>query len=187
MCCNSTMIKALPNIISITRIFLIPFILYSIIQNFFFLAFILCCLASISDALDGFLARKLNNETKFGFYLDAIADKLFIFSIYSIIGIKLLLPIYVIFFVILRDIFIFGSYIMTIFIRKNINLKPTNISKVNTFMQMLLIIIILLNLSEINFLYVSNNEIIIFLSYVVVFTTVTSFIVYINYWFNEYS
>lgn len=180
------MIRALPNILSILRILLVPFILYLIIQNSFLLAFILCCLASITDMLDGFLARRLNNETKLGFYLDVIADKFFIFSIYSIIGIKLLLPIYIIFCVIFRDIFISGSYILTMLIGKNINMKPTNISKLNTFMQMLLIVIILLNLSDINTSYFESNQIIDLLSYIVMFTTVTSFIIYINYWFKEY-
>ena len=180
------MIRAFPNILSILRIFLVPFILYLIIQNYFFFAFILSCIASISDMLDGFLARKLNNESKIGFYLDVIADKFFIFSIYLIIGIKLLLPTYVIFCVIFRDIFISGSYILTALIGKNLNMKPTSISKINTFMQMLLIVIILLNLSEINIFHFVSNEIIIFLSYIVIFTTLTSFIVYINYWFKEY-
>ena len=181
------MIRAFPNILSILRIFLVPFILYLIIQNYFFLAFILSCVASISDMLDGFLARKLNNETKIGFYLDAIADKFFIFSIYLIIGIKLLLPTYIIFCIIFRDILISGSFILTSLIGKNVDImKPTSISKINTFMQMLLIVIILLNLSEINIFYFVNNEIIIFLSYIVIFTTLTSFIVYINYWFKEY-
>ena len=179
------MIRAFPNILSIMRIFLVPFILYLIIKESFFLAFILCSLASISDMLDGFLARKFNNETKLGFFLDAIADKFFIFSIYSIIGIKMLLPIYVIFFVIFRDIFISGSYVLTILIGKNSNMRPTKISKVNTFMQMLLVVIILLNLCEINILYFRNNELIILLSYVVIFTTVTSFIIYINDWLKE--
>ena len=71
-------------------------------------------------------------------------------------------------------------------IGKNVNMKPTSISKINTFMQMLLIVIILLNLSEINIFHFVSNEIIIFLSYIVIFTTLTSFIVYINYWFKEY-
>ncbi len=180
------MTKSLPNILSILRILLVPFILYLIIQNSFFIAFILCCFASISDMLDGFLARKLNYETKLGFYLDVIADKFFIFSIYLIFGIKLLLPIYVIFCVISRDIFISGSYILTILIRKNVNMKPTNISKVNTFMQMLLIVTILLNLSDINISYFESNQIIVLLSNIVMFTTVTSFILYIDYWFKEY-
>ena len=180
------MIRVIPNILSILRIFLVPFILYLILENYFFLAFILSCLASISDMLDGFLARKLNIETKIGFYLDVIADKFFIFSIYLIIGIKLLLPAYVIFCVIFRDIFICGSYILTVLIGKNKNMKLTSLSKINTFMQMLLIVIILLNLSRIDIFYFINNEIITLLSYIVIFTTFTSFIVYINYWFKEY-
>ena len=75
---------------------------------------------------------------------------------------------------------------MTVLIGKNKNMKLTSLSKINTFMQMLLIVIILLNLSRIDIFYFINNEIITLLSYIVIFTTFTSFIVYINYWFKEY-
>lgn len=179
------MIRLLPNLLSIVRIFLVPFILLFMIQESFLLAFILCCIASISDMADGFLARTLKCETKLGFYLDAIADKFFIFSVYSIIGFKMLLPIYIIFIVIFRDIFISFSYILSVLTGNKLELNPTIISKINTFMQMLLIALILLNLSEINIYYFDNQSLITLLSFIVIFTTITSFIIYINDWFRE--
>ena len=179
------MIKSLPNLLSILRIFLVPFILLFIVQELFLLSLILCCIAAFSDMADGFLARKLNNETNLGFYLDAIADKFFIFSLYSIIGLKMLLPIYIIFIVIFRDIFISGSYILSFLTGNKLELKPTIISKINTFMQMLLILFILLSLCEINFYYFEYSSLITLFSYAVIFTTVISFIIYINNWLRE--
>ena len=179
------MIKILPNLLSILRVFLVPFILLFIVQESFLIALILCCIASFSDMADGFLARKFNSETNLGFYLDAIADKFFIFSLYSIIGLKMLLPIYIIFIVIFRDIFITGSYILSILTGNKIELKPTIISKINTFMQMLLILFILLSLCEVNIYNFENSSLIALLSYAVIFTTIISFIIYINNWLKE--
>ena len=179
------MIKITPNLLSISRILLVPFILFLIINKSFFIAFCLCCIASLTDLLDGFLARKFNAVTDLGFYLDSMADKFFILSLYLIIGFKMLLPLYIIVIIIFRDILISGSYFFFKFKKKELNLKPTLISKINTFMQMFLIIIILLNLSDISFLSYNNDEIISLFSYFVIFTTLSSFFIYINIWFKE--
>ena len=72
------MIKAFPNILSTLRILLVPFILYLIIQNYFFLAFILSGVASISDMLDGFLARKSRFGGSFGGKMELIVGRSFL-------------------------------------------------------------------------------------------------------------
>ena len=179
------MIRFIPNILSILRIILIPFILILVSNNSYFFAFCLSLLASLTDLFDGFFARLLNSETKLGFYLDTIADKFFIFSIYLMIGIKLLLPIYIVVIIIFRDIIISISYIILVSMKKKLNLKPSKISKINTFMQMFLIVIILLNLNHTNILFFENEILINYLSFVVIFTTLLSLAIYINNWLKE--
>ena len=70
-------IKYIPNILSIIRILLIPFILISVIYDKFFLAILLIIIASITDFLDGRIARKYNATSDLGAKLDIVADKLF--------------------------------------------------------------------------------------------------------------
>lgn len=71
------MIKYVPNILSIIRIILIPFILVFSLQNQMITAIILIIVASLTDTLDGRIARKFNVVSKLGTKLDVIADKFF--------------------------------------------------------------------------------------------------------------
>ena len=65
----------MPNLITLLRIMLVPVIVILLIQGSFFHALIVFIVASLSDALDGFLARVLKQQTVLGAYLDPIADK----------------------------------------------------------------------------------------------------------------
>ena len=77
-----------------------PLIMWLLLIDSFLEAAIIIIVVSLTDFLDGFIARKYNSETVFGFYLDAIADKVLIVSIYLILGIKLLIPLYLIILII---------------------------------------------------------------------------------------
>ena len=181
------MIKKIPNLLSIFRLIIVPVIIWEIISGHYLNAFILCILASLSDLLDGFIARKFSAESKLGFYLDALADKFFIFSLYVIIGTKLLLPLYLIILVVFRDIFISGSYLLSFLSKVEFNLRTTMISKVNTFFQMLLIIFVLANSANLFIGFIFTDFLITLLSYIVIFTTISSFSVYVFNWIKEYN
>lgn len=88
----------IPNIISITRILLIvPFTIYFIIEEYI-IAFAIILLSGVSDCLDGFIARKLNQVTELGKLLDPIADKLTLVSVLICLGVLIpkLLPMVII-------------------------------------------------------------------------------------------
>ncbi len=75
------LIKQIPNLWTISRLFLIPFIISNLLIGNFLVAGILTLTASLTDLMDGFIARKLNATSKFGKNLDALVDKIFIISI----------------------------------------------------------------------------------------------------------
>src|SRR5262245_50518057 len=74
-------VKSLPNIITLARLLLVPAIIWSLSEEDYLWAFILFVVAGASDALDGFLAKKLNAHTRLGAYLDPLADKALLVSI----------------------------------------------------------------------------------------------------------
>ena len=178
------MIKKIPNILSILRIVLIPFVAWLILFDYFLYALITTLIIAISDFLDGFIARVFNAESEIGSYLDSIADKAFIISAYMLIGTQDLLPIFVIIIVISRDIIIMGAFGLSFAMNQKLDINPIRISKINTFLQFTLIILVLVNnVGVFDFAYMLNS-LIGFMMYLVIATTVTSLLFYIKQWLN---
>lgn len=90
------MLKHIPNILTIARFFLIPFIIYSIAIDKYILALILLTVSSLTDILDGFIARKFNFITNFGKLIDPLADKLTQLSVLIALTIKEIIPFWII-------------------------------------------------------------------------------------------
>ena len=72
----------LPNMISLARLLSVPFNVWLIMIDHWRLALIVFCLAGLSDAVDGFLAKKFDMQSRLGRYLDPIADKVLLVSIF---------------------------------------------------------------------------------------------------------
>lgn len=137
----------LPNLISILRILLVPLIVWLISQEIYDIALMVFCVAAVSDALDGMLARFLKCQSKLGAYLDPLADKALLVSIYIALNLKDALPTWVVITVVFRDIMIiFGTYMLFMF-GKEVEIKPILISKLNTVFQLLLVVYLLIDLS----------------------------------------
>ena len=178
------MIKKIPNTLSILRIVLIPLVAWFILFDYFLYALITTLFIAISDFLDGFLARLFNAQSEMGSYLDAVADKAFIISSYMLIGTQNLLPIFLIIIVISRDIIIMGAFGLSFAMNQKLDINPIRISKVNTFLQFTLIILVLVNnVGVFNYFYMLNS-LIVFVMYLVIITTVTSLFFYIRQWLN---
>jgi cardiolipin synthase len=178
------MIKKIPNILSILRIILIPLVAWLILFDYFLYALITTLIIAISDFLDGFIARIFNAQSEIGSYLDSIADKAFIISAYMLIGTQKLLPIFVIIIVISRDIIIMGAFVLSFAMNQKLDINPLRISKINTFLQFTLIILVLVNnVGIFNSVYMFNY-LIDFVMYVVIATTVLSLLFYIKQWLN---
>ena len=174
--------KYLPNTLSLIRITLVPLILWLLIQDLFIISAFIITAVGLTDFFDGYLARKYSSESIVGFYLDAIADKALIVTIYLILGIKLLLPLYLIIIIVFREALISGAYLFKLALNLKFNMKPILISKINTLLQIILIVFVcLLTVNQINQL----REVMLirsFLIALVTITTIVSSLIYIIIW-----
>src|SRR3989442_492851 len=83
---------SIPNLITLARILLVPFVIWAIRAGEMRIAFVLFFAAGVSDAVDGFLAKRFGMQTELGAYLDPLADKAMIVSIYVALGIVEVIP-----------------------------------------------------------------------------------------------
>ncbi len=129
---------SLPNLITIGRILLVPLTVWLIVTNQFMLAFITFISAGISDAVDGFIAKRFDMVTELGTYLDPIADKALLVSIYVSLGLQEHLPAWLVILVVSRDVLIVGGVMLAWIVDKPMAMQPHIVSKVNTAGQILL-------------------------------------------------
>lgn len=97
------MLKHVPNILTVARFFLIPFIIYFIVVDQYVMAFIFLTLSGITDILDGFIARKFNFITNFGKLIDPLADKATQLSVLLTLAFKDIIPFWIIIIVALKE------------------------------------------------------------------------------------
>ena len=133
----------LPNLITTGRILLVPIVVWAITAGRYQTAFWLFVVAAISDAVDGFLAKRLGATSEFGAYLDPLADKALLMSIYVTLGIAGLLPLWVVIAVVSRDIMILGAVVVSWIVGKPLSIHPLIVSKLNTLAQILLATLVL--------------------------------------------
>jgi cardiolipin synthase len=98
-------------------------------------AFLLFLAAAVSDGVDGFLAKRFGMKTELGAYLDPLADKVLIVSIYVTLGITGVIPLWIVILVVSRDFMIVGAIILSWVIDRPVKIKPHMVSKVNTGVQ----------------------------------------------------
>ncbi|MFM2423606.1 MAG: hypothetical protein RL291_2136 [Pseudomonadota bacterium] len=131
------------NVITMGRLIAVPVIFWLLITGNNKLAFFVFCAAGVSDAIDGFIARYFNQKTELGAYLDPIADKLLIVSIYIALGVSKELPLWLVIAVVSRDFLILGGVLLAWLMNHPIDIKPVRVSKLNTGAQLLLAALVL--------------------------------------------
>jgi cardiolipin synthase (CMP-forming) len=134
---------SIPNLITLARILLVPVVVWAIASNQMLFAFLLFAAAGVSDAVDGFLAKRFGMTSELGAYLDPLADKVLIVSIYVSLGIVEGLPRWLVILVVSRDIMIVGAVILSWLVDKPVKLKPITVSKLNTVAQIVYATIVL--------------------------------------------
>ncbi len=138
-----TQFRAAPNLLTLLRLFIIPFLVIEILDGNFGPAFALFMLAGISDAFDGLLARWLSQQTTLGLYLDPIADKLLLSTLFLVLTHVGLIPRYVTVLVFSRD---FGILLIsTLLFATNTlrDFRPSFFGKLNTLTQIIAVVVIL--------------------------------------------
>lgn len=125
----------LPNIITIGRILLVPVAIWLIVAGEFGFAFLVFISAGIGDGIDGYIARRYAMKTQLGAYLDPLADKLLLVSIYISLGFLQHMPAWLVILVASRDVLIVGAVILSWILGKPLKMQPLMVSKVNTAAQ----------------------------------------------------
>ena len=138
-----TQFRAAPNLLTLMRLFIIPFLVIEILDGRYPVAFALFVLAGFSDGFDGLLARWLSQRTRLGQYLDPIADKLLLSTLFLVLTHMNLVPRYVTVLVFSRD---FGILLISTLLFATGTLRdfrPSLLGKLNTLVQIIGLTVVL--------------------------------------------
>ena len=175
---RSSFAANIPNLITLARIFAVPLLVWLIIHGSMAAAFWVFVAAGISDALDGFIAKRYGFVSKLGSYLDPIADKALLVSAYITLGQAGHISAWLVILVVFRDVLIIGGTLLFHTLGRPVEMQPLFISKLNTLLQILLIALLLGGLS-IGF---PDFNILPSLSFFVGLTTILSGLAYLGQW-----
>jgi cardiolipin synthase len=139
--------RQLPNVLTGLRLLLVPPILVLLVRGVYDWALTLAIVAGVSDALDGWLARRFGWQTRIGGILDPLADKLLLVGTYVTLGALGDLPIWLVVLVVLRDVVIVTGAAVFHFRFEAVQPEPTQLSKLNTAFQLLLALVVMLALA----------------------------------------
>ena len=134
------MMSTIPNILSITRIILIPIYLYFFINANYLTAGILFCISAITDFFDGYIARKYDAVTDLGRILDPFADKLTVISILIALLISEIIPRIIPIILLAREFFIFIGSIVAYLLGFDF-IHPSKLGKFSIFLLYLAIVL----------------------------------------------
>ncbi len=108
------------------------------------MALIVFLAAGLTDGLDGFIAKRFNYVSTLGAILDPLADKLLIGSAYVMLTLTGDIPFWILTIVVFRDLVIVGGYLILVIMGDDMPMSPSYISKINTFLQIALVCVILI-------------------------------------------
>lgn len=134
----------IPNSLTVLRIVLVPVIVILLIQGQYGKALVCFIIAGVTDGLDGLLARILNQTTVVGAYLDPLADKTLVISMFLTLAIIGVIPGWLAVVVISRDCIILGGILVLTLMSVAHEIKPSFVSKINTMLQLAVIFFALL-------------------------------------------
>lgn len=138
----------IPNALSFLRILMIPIALWAMMKEEFAFALAILVLAAMTDALDGFLARSLNQFTAVGRILDPMADKILFITLFTWLGFGLMVfPLWFTSLVLMRDGLILMGYFHLKKHHPKMDLKPRFFGKLNTVILFVLLFATLYGLS----------------------------------------
>ena len=188
----SKKIKSLPNILTISRIFLTPLCVYFLFSHHYLenegfssnalISFLIFIIASLTDAFDGYYARKHNLVSKLGAFLDPLADKIMVVSVFLcfLYMYNDIVNIYILFMIIFRDVFV--TLIRMFMQYKGQTMITSGFSKIKTTVQ-----IVAINLM---FICVVFNKVDIYSNYLYVlmmFTGILTFSTGLHYFASNYN
>ena len=129
--------RATPNLLTMLRLFTLPYLVIEILDGHWKLAFALLWIAGISDALDGVIARWLKQQTTLGQYLDPVADKALLSTLFLVLTHVGIIPRYVTVLVFSRDLGILLISALLYITNTLRDFRPSWLGKLNTLLQIL--------------------------------------------------
>lgn len=137
-----------PNLITILRLLLVPVVIVALLNGEYGWALVCFVTAGLSDAVDGFIARQFNQQSALGAYLDPMADKLLLVSSFVVLGFMGELPIWLVVAAVSRDALIICAVLLSFVMSHPVAMRPLMVSKANTLVQILLVIVVLAELAQ---------------------------------------
>ena len=133
----------IPNLITILRFVLVPAVVLAMLNMRWDWAFAGFLVAGISDGVDGFIARRFNQHSKLGAYLDPMADKVLLVSVFVVMGFIGQLPLWLVVTMVSRDALIICAVLLSTVMAHPVEMKPLYVSKANTAVQIVLAAVVL--------------------------------------------
>ena len=161
-----------PNQLTLLRMIFVPFVVIDLVDGHYLRALILFVCAGFSDGLDGLLARRLHQQTLLGQYLDPIADKLLLSTLFLVLSILHKIPWKFTVLVFSRDISILAASAVLFAIAGLRNFRPSIFGKANTFSQISAVFFVLLyEVNATRWIWICRKE---FLRAVFIFTILSA-------------
>jgi cardiolipin synthase len=133
----------IPNLISLLRLLAVPLVVYLVLHENFVAGFWLFVAAGVSDAIDGYIAKRFRASSQLGRYLDPLADKVLLVSLFVVGGYMDFLPDWLVILVVFRDAMIVGGALLFQTFDHPPTMPPLAISKLNTALQIVLVAVAL--------------------------------------------
>ena len=140
---TATVLAQLPNLITLGRLLAVPLMVFLLLEQAYLFAFWLFLAAGVSDAADGLIAKQFRLETEIGKYLDPIADKALLVSVYVSLGTMGEIETWLVILIVSRDLMIVGGAILFQTLTQRLTMEPLWISKANTACQIALVLLVL--------------------------------------------
>jgi len=137
----------IPNFITLLRFLLVPGVVFALLADEVAWAFAGFVFAAISDGVDGFIARQFNQRSELGAYLDPMADKLLLVSVFVVLGYMGHLTLWLVVAAVSRDGLIVGGVLLSAIMGQPVTVKPLFVSKANTLVQLLLAALVIAGLT----------------------------------------
>ncbi len=171
-------LSSIPNILTIIRLLLVIPLVILLLTEEYSVALTIFVIAGLSDGLDGLLAKRFGWTSRFGSIADPLADKLLMVSSYFVLCWQAELPWWLFVAILLRDLVIVGGALSYNHLFGLEEVTPTYLSKANTFIQILLVVIVIFDLA-----FASVPDIFrLSLVYMVLATTIASGVQYSGKW-----
>ncbi|MGP1570087.1 MAG: CDP-diacylglycerol--glycerol-3-phosphate 3-phosphatidyltransferase [Eubacteriales bacterium] len=132
----------LPNQLTMARIFAVPFFVIAYMKEMFLVAFVIFILASITDMLDGKIARKYNLITNFGKIMDPLADKILVYAAFCLMVENQTIPSFMLIVILAREFLVSG--IRTVAAVEGVVIAAAMSGKIKTVLQMIAVPLLLM-------------------------------------------